>query len=130
MGIGGHQYQLADTIAAPALYYRIKINSITGNYFYSRVIVLRDNGSRNNSIRLMTNPVTGNIPLQVVVDKSTSLRLSLIDLAGKVISQQDIVVPAGTSQFNMAVPAGSKGIYMLKAAGGQLNTTMRVVLAK
>jgi hypothetical protein len=126
----GNQYQLADTVGAPVLYYRIKVISAAGSYFYSRIIVLRDNDSHNSYVRVMTNPVTGSIPLQASVEKPTHLHLQLVDLNGREVLQQEILLQPGVRQLNIAVPFSSRGVYLLRATGGAINKTMRVVLVQ
>ncbi len=132
-GIGGagNTYQLIDRSEEPVLYYRIKITGIAGNSFYSSIIVLKANSSRSNYIRLMNNPVTGNIPLQIAVEKSANLKLSLVDLSGKELMHQTIVIQGGINQLNIALPPGySNGLYILHAETGQVNKTMRLMLTK
>ena len=127
----GHTYKLSDTSAEPVLDYRIKITGIAGNSFYSRIIMLKDNNSRNNYIRLMNNPVTGNIPLQVAVEKTATLKLVLIDPSGKELLHQAMVIQTGINQLTITIPPGcSSGMYILRAETGQLNKTMRIMLAK
>jgi photosystem II stability/assembly factor-like uncharacterized protein len=125
-----NQYQLTDTSAETVLYYRIKVTSIAGNYFYSRVIVLRDNNITGNYIRLVNNPVAGNIPLQASVEKAENLQLSLMDLSGKQLLKQTISVQAGINQLNVALPSTcNKAVYLLQVVSAQLNSTMRIMVA-
>ncbi|MEP6749528.1 MAG: T9SS type A sorting domain-containing protein [Bacteroidota bacterium] len=127
----GNQYQVTDTSADPVLYYRIKITNIAGHSFYSRIIVLRNSQQGGNYIRLLNNPVAANIPLQAAVQKAENLQLVLLDLSGKELLKQAILVQAGINQLSIAVPPNcSKGVYLLQVKSQQLNATMRVMIVK
>jgi GDSL-like Lipase/Acylhydrolase family len=124
-----NQYQLTDNSTGPVFYYRIKVTNIAGNSFYSRIIILRSNNAPGNSIRLLSNPVTQNIPLQVSVEKNEKLQLSLIDLSGKQLLNQTMAVYAGINQLNMYLPANySRGVYLLQVKSAQVNSTLRVMV--
>ncbi len=124
----GHQYQFSDTSQAPVLYYRIKINSLAGQYFYSNSIVLKNTGA-GNDIRLISNPVADNISLLVTNEKAGSLQLTLIDLAGKEWLRYNTGINNGTHQLNIPLPAGcSKGMYLLRVQAGNLNKTIKLLV--
>ena len=130
-GKGGaaNQYQLADTSAEPVLYYRIKITNTAGHDFYSTIILLKNNNAVNNYIRLMNNPVTGNIRLQVAAERTGRLELVLIDLPGKEILRHSTTVNNGINQLNVTVPAAcSRGVYLLQVQTEQLRKTLKVMI--
>jgi len=57
--------------------------------------------------------------------------VTLTDFSGKQLLNEPFNVPAGTSTLNIRVkPGWSSGVYVLLAAGGALNKTMRAVLVK
>lgn len=125
------QYQYIDTSSAAMVYYRIKIISASGNYFYSQIIKLENTNAVNNRIRLMRNPVNDNIPLEIVTDKAGTVDLQLIDLAGRGILQQTLTVQKGTNQLSINVTSAySKGVYILKVRSATMDKTMRVMIIK
>ncbi|MFT3703942.1 MAG: T9SS type A sorting domain-containing protein [Agriterribacter sp.] len=126
-----NQYQWIDTSNAAVVYYRIKINSATGNYFYSQIIKLENSNATNNRIRLMRNPVNENIPLEIVTDKTEATELQLIDLAGRTIVKQTFTAQKGTNQLFINISSvHSKGIYILKVRIGIMDKTLRVMVIK
>ncbi len=130
-GGAGNTYRMNDTITATDVYYRLKINSAAGSSFYSRILKLRDGNRAKNEMRLLNNPVTGNIPLQIVAEKSGTLNMVLTDLSGKKITAHQVQVNAGTTQLQISIPPGcSNGIYIIQADLGVLHKTMRVLLKR
>ncbi len=132
-GKGGpaNQYNFNDNSTGTVFYYRIKIVHTSGSYFYSKTILLKDNNPGGNSIRLMNNPVSSTISLQVTIENAANLQLTLTDIAGKKILQQQVATNTGVNQLNIGLPANcSKGIYLLQATTEQVSKTMRIMVAK
>jgi photosystem II stability/assembly factor-like uncharacterized protein len=133
MGKGSinNQYQWLDTGSTAIVYYRIKITSANGNYFYSQIIKLENNNAVNNRIRLMRNPVNNNIPVEIITDKEGAVELQLIDAGGRSILKKIFNIQRGVNQLSVSLSSAfSKGIYFLKAKASAMERTMRVVVIK
>ncbi|MBC7936350.1 MAG: T9SS type A sorting domain-containing protein [Rhizobacter sp.] len=129
-GNTNNQYELADTITSALLYYRLKIISLSGNIFYSDVIVFNNN-TAGNTIRLLQNPVGDNIKLQVVAEKAGNLQMTMVDLSGKLQLQKQLNVTAGINQLNIPIQSGlAKGLYILKLDGENFRKSFRIRLTQ
>lgn len=124
-------YNFNDSIAAPLIYYRLKVISASGNSFYSDEIVFRNNTGVQNNIRLMQNPVENDIKIQVRTEQAGIMQLRLMDMSGKIYWQQPVTVAAGISQVSLPLKANlAKGIYLLKTSKGDLNKTFRLMISR
>ncbi len=130
-GAFNNHYSFNDTIIATLLYYRIKVTGAAGNIFYSNTIVFKQSGSQVNDIRLLQNPVSDKINVEVKMQQSSKLFLSLTDMSGRKILQQAFDVTKGISQFDIKIPpACSNGVYLLNAEADGLKKTIRLVRSK
>lgn len=126
-----NQYDWTDTSTATTIFYRIKITSAGGNYFYSQTIKLENNNAVNKRIRLMRNPVSDNIPMEVVTDKAAMMELQLIDAGGRSILKKELHLQKGVNQLSIGLSSTySKGVYFLKVKTGIIDKTLRVVIMK
>jgi hypothetical protein len=123
------QYSFEDNISAAIVYYRVKIISITGHSFYSSIIAFRN--AALTGIRLLGNPVATSIVVEAAVLQSTNLQLILTDLSGKTILNEYRMADKGINQLNIPLPPGvSNGTYILKVNGGQIRTSIRLMVMK
>lgn len=124
-------YQQSDSSTAPVVYYRLKVKSASGNYFYSRVLVFQNKFDTRNNIKLLRNPVSDQILLSAEMQQSDNLLVVLTDLSGKQILQQRITVPVGSNQMAIALPANcTNGIYVLQLSGKHVEKRMRVMVGR
>ncbi len=130
-GYNNH-YNYEDNIAGSALYYRIKVNSISGNILYSNVVLLKSVNMNLKEIRLMQNPVTGNtIQLQTNMQETGELIFVLNDLSGKKIMSQTKIINVGINQLNLSLPTTCRnGIYVLRIHGMGIKKNIKLVLMK
>jgi len=124
-------YGLTDLNASPVLYYRLKISSITGRSFYSNTILLKKNIDATNEIKLLNNPVSSSIPLQIKSQRDKNIYFVLTDLSGRRIMTQSIGVTKGISYVNILVPAYcSRGNYILKIRDEDISKALRIAIIK
>lgn len=131
-GRANNNYDFNETIADARLYYRIKVVSAAGTVFYSKTIAFTRGDELYTDIRVLGNPVRNNqLALQVTMPVDASARLSMVDVSGKLVLEQQVAVYAGVNQVNVQLPAGySNGIYMLRMEAGAVKRSVKVIVAK
>ncbi|MCY7421462.1 MAG: T9SS type A sorting domain-containing protein [Chitinophagaceae bacterium] len=93
------------------VYYRIKQVDKDGKFTYSKVLKLNLD-SKTFAFKVIGNPIQGN-NLNIAIESATFNKgsLTIFDLQGKKISQQNISWFAGTSQRLITLPNLAKGMY-------------------
>jgi len=128
MGSGSQQYHFTETVSASVLYYRLHIFHNAGSSTYSNVLIFRENSSYITDARLLVNPVTASIHLQVTVPLADKLQITLTDLSGRQQAQQVMNVSTGITQFEIPLPASAvAGVYVLRINGNQIKKSLRVL---
>jgi len=126
-----NHYHFIDTIAAPLLYYRIKISAASGNSFYSNIIVFKNGHAPITGIRLLQNPVRTTLNMEATVEEAGALDIFITDVTGKKMMERSIAVNEGINQFNISLPFNcSNGIYILNAVAPGINKAMRFMVVK
>jgi hypothetical protein len=79
-------------------------------------------------IRIIPNPISEQLRVEIEQPDRASVRIRLIDLAGKMIL--DVVTPAfsGTKRFEWALQQANTGTYLLQAETGLRSATERVIV--
>jgi hypothetical protein len=90
-------------------YYRLKMIDADGSFTYSKIVVVRMNGS--TLLQAFPNPAKNVLYVQATgSDKNTLLRIT--DGAGKVVREQKVILN-GTTSFTIDISTLPKGIYYL-----------------
>ena len=115
-----------------ALYYRIKVVSVSGNSFESNIVLLKTLPAGLRDVQLLQNPVAGNtMHLRATVQEQGTLSIAVNDLAGHRMMQQTVTVNAGINEINIPVPANcTRGIYVLRVEGLGIKKNLRVMFIK
>ncbi len=123
----GSSYQFADpTPLAGARYYRIRISA--GIYsIYSAQVMLSD-GSIAFAIRDLGNPFTDHITMELASPADATIRLSLVDMYGRVVKAQRQTITQGLNNFDIPGLGGlSNGTYILQITVGDKIFTRKLV---
>ena len=123
----GASYQWTDpTLLTGARYYRIRISA--GTYStYSTQVMLSD-GSITFSIRNLGNPFTDHIAMELASPADGTVRLSLVDMYGRVVKVQRQTLTQGLNNFNIEGLGGlSNGTYVLQITAGDKIFSQKVV---
>ena len=123
----GASYQFTDpTPLAGARYYRIRISA--GTYStYSTQVMLSD-GSIAFAIRSLGNPFTDRITMELVSPADATVRLSLVDMYGRVVKAQRQTLTQGLNNFEIqGLGALSNGTYVLQIATADKIFTQKLV---
>jgi len=123
----GASYQYTDpTPLAGARYYRIRISA--GTYsIYSAQVMLSD-GSIAFAIRNLGNPFTDHITMELASPENATVRLSLVDMYGRVVKVQQQALTQGLNNLSMQGLSGlSNGTYVLQITTGDKIFTQKLV---
>lgn len=123
------EYQFIDDIVAGIVYYRIRINTFTGNHFYSNILVFR-NQPGGDRIKLFSNPVVKNIILQTNLRQAENISFVLVKTTGEKILEKKTTANAGNSLFDIPLPENTiVGTYILQARGRNIKADLKVLVA-
>jgi hypothetical protein len=123
----GAGYQFTDPRPlAGARYYRLRLSS--GTYStYSTQVMLSD-GSIEFAIRSLGNPFTDHITMELASPGSATVRLSLIDMYGRVVKVQQQTLAQGLNNFEIRGLEGlANGTYVLQMTAGDKIFTQKMV---
>lgn len=123
--VGGEQkndYGYTDINAGGGIiYYRIKMYTASGNFYYSRIIPV--SGNLKSKIRINNNPVTGILVFQHPQAKQAEYRI--ISMEGKQLIKKKIAANTFITTDNVGML--SKGIYLLQYTDGAEIITERLI---
>ncbi|MES2775693.1 MAG: T9SS type A sorting domain-containing protein [Bacteroidota bacterium] len=122
---GQQEYRFTDSSKATGtLFYRLKMIDLDGRFSYSQVVKIQ--GMQGvHFAKLMQNPVTDHIALQVSNPGRSQLSVSLYSSAGQLIKQWN----PGAVEGNIVLPLNltlTNGLYHLRVTGGTNTTTLKV----
>jgi Secretion system C-terminal sorting domain len=134
-GNAGKQYQYTDNLASVngnMFYYRLKMVDIDTKFKYSNIILIRRDVKGINSISISPNPVTGNSGSTVRMTAVTAGKIDIrvIDMAGKVVLQQQSRVSEGTNSIYVNnINHLQSGIYTVQVLHNDeiMNTKISVI---
>lgn len=111
-------YELSDIDAAlqgaGKLFYRLKIVSTTGKVEYSKTVIILLDKKGAFVTGILPNPFAEEINVGVNVPRNGIMRVSLVDMTGRVLHRKDIRVVKGFSTQTLdRVGYLAKGIYSL-----------------
>jgi len=112
----GSNYAYLDAAnASGKVYYRLQMVDKQGNIAYSNVVAITLNSGI--SFTVYPNPVRNIMSLRVNNDKSETVTVQVIDLLGKVLTQQQAQLNAGTNTLSLNVSSLASGSYVVVIKG-------------
>lgn len=99
-------------------YYRIKITTTSGQYYYSPIVKINSN-KRVSAFAISPNPVTGNsMQLQLINQPTGNYSVKLLSAVGQEIFKSVLINKDNNSNHPIFFPANmAKEIYMLQITG-------------
>lgn len=116
-GTGQIQYEFSDNSLPPGdLYYRLRIISLTGGYYFTKIIkVVRDFRSTDKSLLIIPNPVVSGFTLGGYFSKSGQVRIMIKDVSGRQIKAFNETVTTGFNNMLIAdLPNLPRGVYFVE----------------
>lgn len=106
------------------VYYRLRSSDIDGKSTISQIITIKLNSVDAWAVRLLSNPVMGNVRI-LLSDVKESVQLSIHDLNGKKIYSESRSALNG--QVSLAADNLPRGTYLLVAVSGGERKTLQFV---
>lgn len=121
-------YSFADNdIAQEENYYRLKQIDLDGKPTYSSVILIRDKINTSSSIKVLQNPFTNYLDIQLPKRQSAHLTTRLFDITGREVYNQTI----NTNQMRVRLELSNmnliKGTYVLQISDGSKQYATKVI---
>jgi glucose/arabinose dehydrogenase len=86
-----------------------------------------DDNSPLVALSLFPNPNNGDFTLRVIIRNQKELQLEITDMLGKVVSEQQVSFAAGNNIVQLQNSL-TKGVYMLKLKGENVNSVKRFIV--
>lgn len=122
------QYAFTDnTPLGKVNYYRLKQVDLDGNFAYSRVILIRNDGD-NIVMKLAPNPIAAYLNISVKLDRDEALKVHLYDQSGRQVKRYNFQGNKGLNAFNLndlnSLPAGN---YTVEVLGETVKARQQIV---
>jgi uncharacterized delta-60 repeat protein len=109
-------YSFTDVHPAPSLsYYRLRVNEISGNAFFSAVVIVRFKATQ--AAEVYPNPVRDVLHLYFYTSSPTQLLVK--DILGNVIKKKEIT-QTGRIDMTLDVSSFQSGLYFLQTGSGTM----------
>jgi hypothetical protein len=105
--------------------YRVVANDLDGKQTYSSVV--KGGCADAGSFSIYPSPVIDEATLQLNLSSKAKVSLRVIDNNGRVILQQQKIIPAGTNQFSINLRELPAGVYTLHASWENESRSSRFV---
>ncbi|MGB6034908.1 MAG: T9SS type A sorting domain-containing protein, partial [Cryomorphaceae bacterium] len=87
-----------------------------------------DNDAEGNSVRFFPNPTSGNVSLELGLNKTvTNLQITIMDISGKAIDQKMIPAAQNGQVINLDLSQAAKGVYLVNVKADDFSLTERIV---
>jgi hypothetical protein len=109
-------YLYKDISHVKTIYYRLKMIDIDGEFNYSQIISLDENGSNSINYTLVSSFVNDNL-LNVIINskKKTNASFILYNTAGNIVlTENNIGITTGYNENRINISKLSSGVYILK----------------
>jgi hypothetical protein len=127
-GAANGQYSFTDnTPLSKQNYYRLKMVDADGNYNYSRIVTIRNDGS-NPVLKLTPNPVVSNLNVSFLSEKAEAVHINFFDQMGRMVKRYNVQANKGLNAFNLtdlnSLPAGN---YTVEVIGESIKTRQQII---
>jgi uncharacterized repeat protein (TIGR01451 family) len=115
-----HNYSAIDEIPSSAgniIYYRLKQIDLDGKFHLSKVLAVKL--KKENIARILPNPFTSYLNINLIWQKTETITLRIINVSGKKVFSKNISVKKGTNYINIddlsKFPSGSYFIQFISS---------------
>jgi hypothetical protein len=105
-------------------YYQLKQIDKDGKTSLSNIVVLKAATLKLEISTVYPNPATDKLNAIISSDKEEKLTVSITDLAGKVVSSQQITTTNGSTSVVFGLQNITKGTYLLRVTGSKNNQSL------
>ncbi|MDP1726362.1 MAG: BNR-repeat neuraminidase N-terminal domain-containing protein [Bacteroidota bacterium] len=123
------QYSREDVAAfakagVPTLYYRLRQVDFDGVITYSSIAVVNENDLLGDDVKVFPNPFETNVGVRIE-STAGSATIQLMDMHGRMISEEAISTKAGTTYYEMKNLSNlAKGVYFVRVS---INGTAKTI---
>lgn len=115
------------SIAQEENYYRLKQVDQNGTFTYSPIILIRNKIALSQVMKVLQNPFSQYIDIQLPARETTQLTARLIDMSGKVIYQQAINSAQNRARLHLQSHYVQPGMYLLQVTDGSKQHVIKVM---
>ena len=108
------------------IYYRLKQIDYNGDFKYSEIRKLKLSG-QDHEFKAWYNSSNDKTEAVVFYEKETHASLRMIDIQGKLIAEQEVILPIGESHLQLDMFGLAKGIYTISIADENKMEVKRVM---
>ena len=112
-------------------FYRLKMIDADGKYFYSKILSVQKNISRNKVLSVYPNPAYNDLTVQLNTVRYEKITVAITDNSGKVLVNKSFTVTPGQNYLSIdgidRLPAAT---YVLTVKSGSINEVQKIVVAK
>ncbi len=129
----GGQYRFIDTREVEQkMYYRLQSVDHQGKSTYSNVLIVRNQGTSNNTFRVAPNPLTSQTNVEFWSDSRQNTTVTLSDASGRLVYKIQQQLVRGSNSFPLSAPSNLQpGIYYLRIAlADGSSRTSKVMIAR
>ncbi|HEU4902203.1 MAG TPA: T9SS type A sorting domain-containing protein, partial [Flavisolibacter sp.] len=102
-------------LSAPVHYYRLRMMDAGGKAAYSKIIVIKDNGTSITLGAVRPNPVVSELTVSFSSGGVQTVKLELVDAAGRSVATKQLRSVPGLNNVKLeGLAALPKGLYVLK----------------
>ncbi|MDP1726361.1 MAG: GEVED domain-containing protein [Bacteroidota bacterium] len=113
----------------PTLYYRLRQVDFDGALTYSSIAVVNENDILGDDIKVFPNPFETNVGVRIE-STAGSATIQLMDMHGRMISEEKISTKAGTTYYEMKNMSNlAKGVYFVRVSINGAGKTIKVTKA-
>ena len=110
-----------EKVLSGANYYQLKQIDKDGKSSLSNIVVLKSNTNKLEISTVYPNPANDKLNAIISSDKEEKVTVSITDLAGKVVSSQQVVTSNGSTNVFFNLQGLSKGAYLLRLTSTKNN---------
>lgn len=100
-----------------------------GSYYVSTSVGIEENSALANSINLFPNPTTETVRVKYIIENSTSVKVSVINIVGQEVYSQEITkVNTGEQNLDINVNNLDKGTYFVRIQTNDAIATKKIIV--
>ncbi|MCU0380386.1 MAG: T9SS type A sorting domain-containing protein [Chitinophagaceae bacterium] len=110
------------------IYYRLKLQTQSGETEYTRILMVKSQGTARQNMRIYPTIVEGNTTLNFHAPQRSDAVISVVDMNGRSLTQQKFSAGEGANTVQLdGLEKLTAGVYMVSVAVGQERMTQRIV---
>ncbi len=123
------QSHFSDNNFSNTAYYRLKMVLSNGNVIYSNVLVVRGKNADANSFKVFPSVISNTATVSVTAGKKQQAALQIVDLNGRLVSSQNVVLQEGNNNLSFNKPSNATaGMYVAVIKVDETLQTQKIMM--